>query len=174
MPRDAKGPGDQALTPALSRPLAKGASLRAPGAGSLIKPKAQSKIGATWDVVSDRRIAKLSPAIQPQVLEFVNAAHEQGIKLRVTQGHRSFDEQEKLYAQGRSEPGKIVTYARGGESSHNHGLAIDVVPLVQGQPDWNADWDHIGTLGKSFGLQWGGDWSGKKQDRPHFYVDLPE
>lgn len=43
-------------------------------------------------------------------------------------GFRSFAEQDKLYAQGRTNKSKpIVTNARGGYSAHNYGLAIDFV-----------------------------------------------
>ncbi|SVE43245.1 uncharacterized protein METZ01_LOCUS496099, partial [marine metagenome] len=38
---------------------------------------------------------------------------------------RTYAEQDDLYEQGRTEPGKIVTNARGGKSWHNFGLAID-------------------------------------------------
>lgn len=40
-------------------------------------------------------------------------------------GLRTFDEQAKLYAQGRTEPGLMVTRARPGMSFHNYGLATD-------------------------------------------------
>ena len=61
-----------------------------------------------------------------------------------------------------------MTNLRGGESYHNYGLAFDVVEYVDGEPDWNADWQSIGALGKAFGFEWGGDWRGKNRDRPHF------
>ncbi len=34
--------------------------------------------------------------------------------------YRSFEEQNKLYAQGRTVPGQVVTKARGGQSPHNY------------------------------------------------------
>lgn len=40
-------------------------------------------------------------------------------------GYRTRDEQNELYKQGRTKPGKIVTFARAGESFHNYGHAID-------------------------------------------------
>ena len=45
--------------------------------------------------------------------------------LRFAYTYRSFDEQNHLYAQGRTKPGKIVTYAKGGQSYHNFGLAFE-------------------------------------------------
>ena len=44
-------------------------------------------------------------------------------------GYRSFEDQDKLFSQGRNHPGIIVTRARGGFSFHNYGLA--------------TDWDHF-------------------------------
>lgn len=40
-------------------------------------------------------------------------------------GIRSFMAQDRLYAQGRTMPGDIVTKAKGGDSPHNHGSATD-------------------------------------------------
>jgi peptidoglycan L-alanyl-D-glutamate endopeptidase CwlK len=62
----------------------------------------------------------------------------------VIQGYRTHAEQDALYAQGRTTPGPIVTRAKGGQSPHNWGLAIDVVPdrdldTAGLQPDWNND-----------------------------------
>jgi peptidoglycan L-alanyl-D-glutamate endopeptidase CwlK len=46
----------------------------------------------------------------------------------LTQTHRSNGEQNKLYAIGRTEKGKIVTNAKGGESPHNFlpSMAFDI------------------------------------------------
>lgn len=54
----------------------------------------------------------------------------------VTSGLRSSALQDTLYAQGRTAPGSIVTNARGGQSAHNYGLAIDVYPVVNGNVDY--------------------------------------
>ncbi|MDP7038545.1 MAG: M15 family metallopeptidase [Myxococcota bacterium] len=140
----------------------------------------------TWDAVTNKRIAKLDPRIKKRVVNFINEAHRQGIKLRVVQGFRSFDEQNKLYAKGRTraeldakglhhisaKPNENrVTNVTGGKSSHNWGLAVDVVPMVNGKPVWNGDWKKISTIGKNAGLKWGGDWT-SFVDRPHFYASL--
>lgn len=51
-------------------------------------------------------------------------------------GFRSGAVQDALYAQGRTTPGPIVTNAKGGQSAHNYGLAIDVYPIINGQLDY--------------------------------------
>lgn len=126
---------------------------------------------AVWDPITSQRIATLHPFIRSRVADFINEADRLGIKLRITSAYRSFAEQDALFAQGRTQPGSIVTNARGGESIHNFGLAFDVVPMVHGQPDWNCDWPFIGALGKSYGFAWGGDWQ-TFPDRPHFELDV--
>lgn len=77
-----------------------------------------------------------------------------------------------MYAQGRTAPGSIVSYAPPGDSFHQYGLAGDVVPRAyRNLPDWNPSgplWPKLGAIGKSLGLVWGGDW--KKPDRPHFHL----
>lgn len=46
---------------------------------------------------------------------------------------RTISEQNELYAQGRTKPGKVVTFAKGGQSMHNYGLAIDIVLIIDGK-----------------------------------------
>ena len=51
---------------------------------------------------------------------------------------RSMAEQDRLYAIGRTKPGKRVTNAKAGQSAHNFGLALDFVPMVGGKPQWSG------------------------------------
>lgn len=98
-------------------------------------------------------------------------AEAEGIRLRITSTFRTRDEQAQLYAQGRTTPGSIVTNAPPGTSRHESGRAFDVVPLnVEGQPEWGSpQWERVGAMGRSLGLEWGGDWKTFK-DRPHFQL----
>lgn len=96
---------------------------------------------------------------------------------------RTFKEQDDLYSQGRTRPGKIVTNAKGGDSYHNYGLAIDIVLLVDRDGNgtfesasWEtnvdfdgdgiADWQEVVQIFKRYGWEWGGEWRFK--DNPHF------
>jgi peptidoglycan L-alanyl-D-glutamate endopeptidase CwlK len=94
-----------------------------------------------------------------------------GVALLITQGLRTWEEQDALFAQGRTTPGNIVTNAHGGESWHNFGLAFDILVLDSvGKADWDTHhpgWMRAAALGKSLGLEWGGDWTTFK-DLPHF------
>jgi peptidoglycan L-alanyl-D-glutamate endopeptidase CwlK len=112
------------------------------------------------------KLDKLDPAVRSRAETLLGKGWDAGYDLTITQGFRSFAEQDKLYAQGRTTPGQIVTNARGGQSFHNFGLAFDV--FDKNQKNWDAvDWKGIGKLGEDAGLEWGGTWA-KFPDRPHF------
>jgi len=123
---------------------------------------------STGSESTDKKIASLHPSVQNQIKSFVLMAKNRfDIDLRVTDGFRSVEEQDKLYAKGRTAKGSIVTKARGGYSNHNFGLAVDVVPMENGKLNWETNqWSLIGRIGESRGLEWGGRW--KFLDRPHF------
>lgn len=87
----------------------------------------------------------------------------------LTQGLRTHKEQDALYAQGRTKPGKVVTNARGGQSLHNYGLAFDVAFRdAKGNIDWDdlTPFRRFAVIAKGNGLAWGGDW--RRPDYPHF------
>jgi peptidoglycan LD-endopeptidase CwlK len=100
------------------------------------------------------------------------------LNLQVTQGYRTFAQQDALYAQGRTAPGKIITDAIGAQSSHCYGYAVDVVPedIMPGQPDWDlghAAWKKILATAPSVGLAEGALFR-TFPDSPHLYLqELP-
>ena len=91
-------------------------------------------------------------------------------------GHRTDAEQNRLYAIGRTTPGRIVTYKKGGESHHNEfpSPALDFAP-------YPIDWEDLARFGEVAGVMkhiawvegidmtWGGDWTTLK-DYPHIQV----
>lgn len=125
----------------------------------------------TRDQSSNDRIWKLDPtgadpSLKLDIVTAINMAEAFGDgPLRVAQGYRSNEEQDALYAQGRTTPGNIVTWARGGESPHNFGFAVDVFRIFGGSL-FNPSASTV-QIFKSFGFEWGGDWA-KKVDKPHF------
>jgi peptidoglycan LD-endopeptidase CwlK len=122
---------------------------------------------------ADKKLANVHPTLKAKAIELIKRAHAQGINVLITQGYRSIAEQNELYAQGRTKPGKIVTNAKGGYSYHNFGLAFDIViQNADGSLCWSvADkrWKTVGAIGKSLDLEWGGDWR-KFPDYPHFQL----
>lgn len=109
----------------------------------------------------------LKPLVVRMMNQFLTEAKKQGINLIVTQAFRSKEEQDALYAIGRTIKGNKVTNAKGGQSMHNFGIAIDIVSVEGGKAIWNCDWNKIAKIGKSVGFSWGGDWS-SFSDKPHF------
>ena len=116
-------------------------------------------------------IANLDPVIRPFAEKLLVRAAQDGLRLVVVSGYRSMQEQEKLYAQGRTEPGEIVTNAKPGSSWHNFALAFDVASIdASGNIVWPNDssfWSRVGQIGREVGLEWGGDFA-SFPDRPHF------
>jgi peptidoglycan L-alanyl-D-glutamate endopeptidase CwlK len=135
------------------------------------------------DKSTEERIKLLHPLIRDEVTELVNKANSatgNAITIRIVQGLRTFPEQDELYAQGRTKPGGIVTYAKSGQSYHNYGLAIDFAFLIKDKgeiswdtvKDWDgdtiSDWLEVVKIFVKAGYTWGGTWAGKKRDAPHF------
>lgn len=124
----------------------------------------------------EQEVLQVIPGLNPKfnllIQQLLAEAEEEGLSVGVFQGYRSYEKQAKLYAKGRTAPGKIVTKAKPGYSWHNFGLAADVVFKTKGG-HWSwaekHDWDHLGQIGKSIGLTWGGDFK-SFSDRPHFQL----
>ena len=92
------------------------------------------------------------------------------INIKVLSGLRSYAEQDALYAQGRTAPGKIVTRAKAGYSNHNFGIAFDI-GVFEGNKylDESPKYKAVGVLGVDLGLEWGGNWK-SIVDQPHFQL----
>jgi hypothetical protein len=122
------------------------------------------------DPLTIQRIATTHPLVRDTFTRFIVAAEtELNITLRVTHGLRTIAEQNALYAQGRTTAGKIVTNAKGGQSFHNVGTAIDVVQMVNGKPNWNFDYSKLEKYSKPLGIEWGGRFK-SIVDKPHFQI----
>ena len=132
------------------------------------------------------RIQLLHPKLRDETIEMYDeivASLTGSAQCRFSHTLRTFAEQDALFAQGRTKPGKVVTNAKGGQSYHNYGLAIDIVLLIDKDKngtfetaswdtrtdfdkDGKADWMEVVQIFKRFGYEWGGDW--KFKDDPHF------
>ncbi len=132
------------------------------------------------------RIQLLHPKLRDEALEMYDdivQALSGSAACRFAYTLRTFAEQDALFAQGRTKPGKIVTNAKGGQSYHNYGLAIDIVLLADKDHngsfesavwdtrtdfdgDKKADWMEVVQIFKRYGWEAGIDW--KFIDPPHF------
>jgi hypothetical protein len=122
--------------------------------------------------VTDHDRAKLAgchPDLIARLDRVLAGMQAAGFPMMVTDGKRTAVEQAALYAQGRTAPGHIVTYADGvmNLSNHQSGRAADSCFVVDGAPSWavSLPWHAYGALVVAVGLVWGGDW--------HRLVDLP-
>ena len=121
-----------------------------------------------------RGIDKLHPELQKCVDKFLTECETQGLNVLITETLRTQEEQEKLYAQGRTEPGNIVTNCRGYQSPHCWGVAFDFCRNVKGKEYDNTDgfFEKVGEIAKTifddteYDLFWGGDFK-SFVDKPH-------
>ena len=127
--------------------------------------------------MASRSITDLDSHVRLQASNFLAGCKAAGIDLLVTCTLRSLEEQATLYAKGRTTPGPIVTNAKPGSSAHNYGLALDVVPMVGGKPDWNFDprnvspiWAKVGEIGQAAGLEWFGAPGSPFLEAAHFQL----
>jgi peptidoglycan L-alanyl-D-glutamate endopeptidase CwlK len=148
--------------------------------------------------MASRKIEHLHPLMIPLAREFDAACDVEfagtPIDVIFTSTWRSWAEQDDLWAQGRTKPGKIVTKAKGGQSNHNFvlpdgtpaSLAFDVVALRSGVPIWGSKgdgidtdptddltddleiWQRIGAVGVKLGLVWYGSPGAPFKEFPHF------
>ena len=137
---------------------------------TIVSDAPAAAIGKLADERSDRAIATLLPRVQPLARALVESAATIGIAIKVISGTRTYDEQNALYEQGRTNSGRIVTNARGGYSNHNFGIAFDIGVFEGGRyleesPAYKA----VGALGMKLGLDWGGSWR-TITDEPHFQL----
>ncbi len=99
------------------------------------------------------------------------------VDFTVIEGLRSREKQRALYAQGRTVPGKVVTWTL--RSKHIDGLAVDLLPAT-GWDD-KAGFDEVARAMREASweletpIRWGSDWNGNgkarekgEYDGPHF------
>lgn len=134
----------------------------------------------------------LHPGLLRVIERTLELLEKAGHPFKVYSGLRTFDEQDRLYAQGRTKPGHIVTKTRGGRSMHNYGLAVDMAPynLITKDPTdlwWpspdekkNSPWEALANAIEvaarevdakdpdGLEYEWGGRW--RFRDVPHCQV----
>ena len=112
-------------------------------------------------MINSRSLDELVPPAKERVEEFLRLCALNHIDLLVTSTYRDNESQQVLYDQGRTKAGKVVTNVKAGDSWHNWRCAVDVVPLVNGKPNWDGSdpvWTKLGELGEQAGLEWAGRW----------------
>ena len=116
-----------------------------------------------------RDILELTPQAQKACNLFLAECKRQGLNVLVTETYRSKERQNYLYEQGRTRPGKKVTWTK--NSRHTSRRAWDICKNVKGAEYSDSSFfKKCGQIAKSFGITWGGDWP--TPDTPHF--EIPE
>lgn len=139
------------------------------------------------DKLTLQRIETAHPLLRDELKciysDIVKAITSKYALFRFSHVLRTFKEQDELYAKGRTTKGPKVTNARGGDSYHNYGFAVDIVELLDKDKNgtfesasWDVkldadfdgieDWMEVVAIFKRYGWEWGGDW--KFTDKPHF------
>jgi peptidoglycan L-alanyl-D-glutamate endopeptidase CwlK len=122
----------------------------------------------------------LYPPFVALVEELVENCNNQNKIYIATCGLRSYEEQAKIYAKGRTtgKLGHIVTKAGPGQSPHNFGVAVDFCldddPNKNGlQPNYNdEEYELLASEAKKLGLDAGYYW--KFQDTPHIQLPIKQ
>ena len=132
------------------------------------------------DKITLERIKLMHPDVRENLREDyleINQKLPKGVRLRFAYTLRTIQEQNDLFAQGRTKAGRIITNAKGCQSIHNYGLAFDIVILYDLDKNGTfetARWEgkhfnQVVAFFKSRGYEWGGDWK-KFKDAPHFQI----
>lgn len=135
------------------------------------------KIGQSGDFPTE-----LHPIVKERSNQLIQQSAQKGIVIVITDDFRSMEDQDALYEKGRTVEGNIVTHARGGESYHNFGLAIDFAIKTpsksiiwdmqyDGNQNGQSDWNEVVGIAKTLGFEWGGDWAQFK-DYPHLQMNF--
>lgn len=114
-----------------------------------------------------QRLDSLDPEFRAPAMRVLKDMHAAGHPMFITSARRTVAQQQALWRQGRSEPGRIVTWVDGVQklSNHQSGRAMDCAFVAA--DIWDGPWELYGTVAERHGLAWGGRWLGKKCDRPH-------
>jgi len=94
------------------------------------------------------------PELQAKIKQLKDMCAAENLPVKITSTWRSEDEQNYLYALGRTIPGDIVTQLPYPYSKHNWGLAVDFCRNVPGQEyrDNDGFFGKVGNLGRQLGL----------------------
>lgn len=118
-------------------------------------------------------VNELHPQLKHKLNKLLKECNYKGIGIIVTEGFRTVQYQDQLYAKGRTAPGVVVTNARGKDynSQHQWRIAFDIAINDKSHTYDKKMLTEVANIAKSskVGLGWGGDWT-KPVDMPHFYL----
>ena len=126
-----------------------------------------------------KSIDDLHPKLAPLCLELLRQCAEAGIDVRIIFTYRTPEDQDALYAHGRTQPGAKVTNLTGTQSLHCFEIngkpaskAFDIGVFDHGRYITNGGdprYLKAGEIGEKLGLIWGGRWH-DPHDPSHFQL----
>ena len=128
--------------------------------------------------MASRDLNDLLPGTRKKVDAWlIDCANEVRQPVFIVCTYRSQFEQDHLYAQGRTEPGKKVTWTQ--HSKHTERRAVDFALRMPNPWDLKCDYDdddipdfiEVGRLAEKHGLQWGVIVDGRRTDLGHVQDD---
>lgn len=158
-------------------------SALAAAAGAVMKDiQGEEAPPSEFDQRTNRNLSTLDRKARPAFERLARigkqVASKYGCDYVMIAGHRTWAEQDALYAQGRTTAGRIVTKAKGGQSNHNFGIAADFGVfqsaryLDESNPTLAAK-IHLEVareaIAAGLNIEWGGDWK-SMPDTPHFEI----
>lgn len=121
-------------------------------------------------MINSRSLDDLRADVRVNAKLLLAECERQGLKVLITQTLRDDEYQATLYAQGRTQPGQIITNSKR-TTFHGKGLALDFCQNIKGQEYKDlAFFSNVAAIAKHMGFSWGGDWQ-SFQDRPHLQWD---
>ena len=118
-----------------------------------------------------RDINLLHPELQVKARKLIELTKQKlGLNIIISETFRTKAEQNALYAKGRTAPGSVMTKVQFPYSLHNWAIAFDIAVIINGKANWDLQYyKKIAPIGKSLGLESGGDWKSFK-DWPHYQL----
>lgn len=115
-----------------------------------------------------RDLGELLPEVRKGAEVLLAECKRQGLDIIITETYRPQERQDYLYEQGRTRPGRKVTWTR--NSFHTTRRAFDVCQNVKGDEYNPVVLMKVAHLAKLLGFNAGAYW--KKQDIPHIQLNV--
>ena len=127
-------------------------------------------------------LQEIHPIFQKKIVELIDNRPNKEMELKALYALVSYEKQEQLWLIGRNDQGEplydsltckplTVTSAKGGQSWHNFGLAIDLAYFRNNEiincDENKAAYDDLGKVAKKLGITWGGTFT-PYYDATHF------
>lgn len=131
-----------------------------------------------YTAINGRRLVGVHPNLVEDCYLLLAVMKILGFPMFIANGLRTLEEQQALYAQGRTKPGLKVTNVDGSDptkATHSpqadgFGHAVDFAFDAPNPWADNLPWRAFGENAKALGLKWGGDWKTMKGDLGHVEI----